>query len=364
MPDPLVTDIVDQALEAACSVGRRADAETSGWSDTIWDVAAEIGMPWISVPERYGGVGGSLGDAIAVLEIVGRHAAPLPIAESGVLAGWLLSSCDLAMEPGVTTAIPPRRGNVLVVDARSRLSGRVERVPWARFADHVVGLAIGNDGNTVVVRFPAAEADILPGENVAGEPRDTLVLDRVRAHALAVAPAGVSHAELRARGALTRVALISGALARVSTLTNSFTHNRFQFGRPLQSFQAVQAHIVCGAQQAALVALATQGATSAIQRGARWFELPAAKILANDAATTAAAAAHQVHGAIGITLEYPLQLHTRRLWSWREEYGNSAFWAEVLGCLVADHGADELYPIIAGGSSALSMHSRLMARKS
>lgn len=145
MPDPLVAEIVDQALEAVCSPGRLTDAESSGWSDAIWDVAAEIGMPWISVPERHGGVGGSLSDAIAVLQTVGRHAAPLPIAESGVLAGWLLSACDLTIEPGITTAIPPRPGNVLIADARSRLSGRAERVPWARFADHVVGLATADD---------------------------------------------------------------------------------------------------------------------------------------------------------------------------------------------------------------------------
>jgi acyl-CoA dehydrogenase len=45
------------------------------------------------------------------------------------------------------------------------------------------------------------------------------------------------------------------------------------------------------------------------------FQVAAAKSIAADAATIATAAAHQAHGAMGVTQEYPLHTVTRRLWA-------------------------------------------------
>ena len=54
-----------------------------------------------------------------------------------------------------------------------------------------------------------------------------------------------------------------------------------------------------------------------------------------EAAGTGAAIAHQVHGAMGFTYEHSLHHATRRLWAWREEFGNEAVWATRLGRMVA-----------------------------
>ena len=67
-------------------------------------------------------------------------------------------------------------------------------------------------------------------------------------------------------------------------------------------------------------------------------------------AGTGAAIAHQVHGAMGFTHEHSLHHATRRLWSWREEFGNEAVWAARLGKMVTRHGADGLWPFITAGS--------------
>ena len=56
---------------------------------------AEAGLPWISVPEEAGGEGGDLADALTVLRLAGYHGLPLPLAETGVLAGWLLAASGL-----------------------------------------------------------------------------------------------------------------------------------------------------------------------------------------------------------------------------------------------------------------------------
>jgi acyl-CoA dehydrogenase len=53
---------------------------------------------------------------------------------------------------------------------------------------------------------------------------------------------------------------------------------------------------------------------------------------------------------MGFTYEHSLHHATRRLWSWREEFGNEAVWAARLGKMVAKHGADELWPFITQAS--------------
>jgi acyl-CoA dehydrogenase len=60
-----------------------------------------------------------------------------------------------------------------------------------------------------------------------------------------------------------------------------------------------------------------------------------------------AGVAHQAHGAIGFTYEHTLPFNTRRLWSWRAEFGGEAHWAEQLGREMAARGADQLWPFLA-----------------
>ena len=118
-------------------------------------------------------------------------------------------------------------------------------------------------------------------------------------------------------------------------------------------FQAVQQHLVQGAQDAALVGMAAAVAGREAERTAATFEITAAKLLANRCAGTATRAAHQAHGAMGMTREYPLHHASRRLWAWQHESGSARHWSERLGRAVVDLGADRLYPLITGGTSAL-----------
>src|SRR5258708_24588982 len=104
--------------------------------------------------------------------------------------------------------------------------------------------------------------------------------------------------------------------------------------------------------------MGASGAARAGERGDARFEIAAAKLLANRAALTATRAAHQAHGAMGMTREYPLHHLSRRLWSWRSEYGDDRFWSARLGTAAARAGADLLYPTITGGSAVLEAQGR------
>jgi acyl-CoA dehydrogenase len=58
--------------------------------------------------------------------------------------------------------------------------------------------------------------------------------------------------------------------------------------------------------------------------------------------------AHQIHGALGIAREHELQHFTRRLWSWRDEYGTEGSWERRLGRAVLAAGPDALWPLVVG----------------
>ena len=173
MTDDVLLDTTEKAFATVCTFEAVQEAQARGWAPEVWDVAASIGLPWIGVPETAGGAGGTLEDALAVLQIVGAHAAPIPLAETGILAGWLLTQAGLGLGDEPLTVVPGRREDDLRLE-RDRLVGRAHRVPWAASAARIVALV---DGHVVAVRPHRATID--PATNVAGEPRDTVTFDHV-----------------------------------------------------------------------------------------------------------------------------------------------------------------------------------------
>ena len=344
--DSLITETADRLFGETCTHEAVQRAEETGNAAEIWDAFADTGFPWISVPEEAGGSGGTLLDALEVLRVVGWHAAPVPAAETGVLGGWLLASAGLGLPDGIVTVAPGTRNDTLSVADDGTVTGTVAMVPWGRHAER---LAVIQDG--VVASIPVAAASVDPHPSLAGEPRDTLHFDGVAVDT-APAPAGVDADALRFRGALSRVALMAGAIEKMSRLTVSYTNEREQFGRPVSRFQAVQTHLVWAAQDAALTRMAAEVAGREAARGDGRFEIASAKLVANQAATRATKACHQAHGAMGMTQEYPLHHLSRRLWSWRTEYGGERAWTRWVGARAISAGADGLYPLVTDGSNA------------
>ena len=119
--------------------------------------------------------------------------------------------------------------------------------------------------------------------------------------------------------------MMSGALKRAMDLAVGYAQERVQFDRPISKFQVVKQNLaVLAGQTAAAVAVANVGIEALGKATAEreTFLIGVAKTRVGKAATLAYEIAHQVHGAIGFTKEYALQLSTRRLWSWREEFGS------------------------------------------
>ena len=256
-----------------------------------------------------------------------RDRGPDPALESSALGEWLLAAAGID---------PP--GGLVTVGA----TADALRVPWARGADWII---VGSGDRLTLASLSAVAVE--PGENLAGEERDRVAVEDLQPEA----ELRLGQDAARLRGALVRAVLMAGALERACQLSLAYAAERRQFGRTIGSFQAVQAHLVTIAQQTALVSVAVD---AALARGAA-FEIATAKLLAGRAAIIAARAAHQVHGAVGVTRAHPLGLETRRLWAWRSEYGDEREWAVRLGDAVCRAGADRLYPVITGGSREVEL---------
>jgi acyl-CoA dehydrogenase len=203
------------------------------------------------------------------------------------------------------------------------------------------------------------------GRNLAGEPRDEVILgEDAEVHD---APAGTADYARRLLR-LFRSLLIAGAAQRALDLTVTYVQEREQFGRPLARFPTVQQELARMAGEVALIGAATQAAVAAedplvagsATAGAAVSAVVAAKAQASSGAGVVAAIAHQLHGAIGTTEEHRLRLTTTRLWSWRDEDGSEAECFAELGraALTAATGAESgagasgLWPWLSGSPGA------------
>lgn len=341
-----VSEILDEHGTRA-----RDEAARHGWSAGLWQVLAESGLTLVSVPESAGGSGGDLADLAVVLQACGYHAAPVPVAETA-LAGWALASAGLPVPHGPLAVVPNgAAAGALVADGPGgqRLAGRLRAVPWARGA-HRLAVFAGRSGRTAHAVLDPRTCTLEPGANLAGEPRDDLVLP---AHGVTCAPGGPEPAAVTLRGVLCRSLLMIGALRRVLDLTVRYAGERQQFGRVIGRFQAVQQQIAALAGAVEQAQAIADLAVDTLERESSADEaVLAAKICAGHAAAVAVAVGHQVHGAIGFTAEHELHLHTRRLMAWRDEDGSESVWSAELGARVVAAGPGGLWDLLTGPAAA------------
>jgi acyl-CoA dehydrogenase len=347
--DPVLVDTVGRLFAERSAFEARARAEDDGWAPELWEAVAAAGLPAIGVPEDRGGAGGTVADAAAVWFLAGRHAAPVPLVETA-LATWLLAEAGLPVPEGpLTVAVPSARDSAVLRAGGERraIEGSWARVPWAARAHGFVAVVPTPDGEVVAALDPTVLA-IADSGNLAGEPVASVRADTTM-DAVHVAPVPVGTADaLLARGALARAAQLAGAMEAVAEITVGYAHARLQFGRPVAEFQAVQHQLVQLVAEAARARIAVEVAAritdvASGDPASAWLPIAAAKSVASAGAGVVAARAHQVHAAIGMTREYELHHFTRRLWTWRRQFGSDRHWDGVIGARLAADGPAALW---------------------
>lgn len=333
--DDLLLETIDKLLDEHATPERIGAAE-GGLDARLWSLLEESGLTLVGVPEDRGGSGGSLYDLAAIVKSAGRHAAPVPLADSLFAAATAagLGGIDV---PGGAMAY------AVVPDGAATV-----RVPWGASAANVTVVSFPDGVAHVAVVARDALDVTAEGSNYAGEP--WLDIATASLPAGSAVEASLTYSDARASGALGRALLMAGACQRVVELCVQYAMEREQFGKPIGKFQILQHYLAEMAGEAAAAEAAADNAIDVIASGAGRAEVTdacaAAKAYAGRAVAIINRLAHQLHGAIGFTDEHRLQYWTRRLWSWRDEFGTEAEWAAHFGRSIAGAGGAALWPSV------------------
>jgi acyl-CoA dehydrogenase len=319
------------------------------WKAPLWQALTEAGLPLSWVPEDCGGSGASMAEGFGVLNAAGRFAIAVPLAET-MLAGWLLAQAKISSPEGEMTVAPASPRDRVTLNGDGTLSGRARGVPFAKAAKHIAVLADGVNGLSIAL-VDAGKCRIEAGLNLGGDHSDTVIFDKVAAVTVKPAPKGFDHNALLLMGGVTRSLQIAGALESLLDISVRYSNERVAFEKKISKFQAVQHNLARLAGESAAALAAATSAADALSNATgfndeTFLEAVSAKIRCSEAAEKGGAIAHQVHGAIGFTSEHILHRYSLRALAWRDDFGSESYWAVELGKLIANRGADELWPLV------------------
>ena len=319
---------------------RVAEASADGVNSEIWAQMAELGWTALALPEDIGGGGAGLVDLCLLAEELGRAAASTPlVATAGFAAAFLqaveptaltrsmlstLATSDAVITPALADAAgrDERSAPASVLtetDAGATISGAKAMVPCASVAQVLLVSLRASDGEAAVVAVDRDAAGVRWARHGAtgGDPLFHVEFDNVSVPAGGVLARGRAAQQAIDAGldaaAVLATAEAVGCCEGMIRLGSEYASNRQQFGRVIGSYQAVAHRLAdmrintdaCRLLVAETAWLLDQGRDATL-------EVAGTKVFANEVMVDMVHAAHTVHGAIGYTTEYDLQLYTRR----------------------------------------------------
>lgn len=263
------------------SAALRAAVDGGGLDRGLWRALGEAGFFALRLPEKAGGVGLGLPEAVLLFEEAGRALLPGPLIATHLAAGLVEGAAE-----GATVVTAPDGG----------------LVEWLAEADVVRGDAAGAE--PIRSADPLTPLHRLPGGGGEGPPE---------------------------RGLLSAAEQL-GSAGRSTELAVQHAREREQFGRPIGAFQAVK-HLCAG------MLVRTEVARAAVYAAAVTgdpVEIAGAKLLADEAAVRCARDCLQVYGGMGFTWEAEVHLHLKRAWLRRERWLSTARAQELQAAALAE----------------------------
>ena len=306
-------DPFERLLKEAAPLDKLRGFERGALITELWAALEASGFLDVLVPEEAGGAGLPAPVVIPLLQALGRHLVPAPVAET-MIARALLGRADAE----------PIDGPILIATASADGAGgyRSGVLPHASVAQ----VALVDTGAAELIVTELGDAVRMATGVHASQARSLWWKGEPPALATIPRPSG----GLRPLAAVVRAAAIAGAAEAVARLTIDYAGTRMQFGKAIGRNQAVQQQLAVLAEQVVMARAAAQiGLRGGVPPTSRAAAI--AKQIASRAAEQIAAIAHAVHGAIGISEEYDLQLYTRRLHEWGGADGSASYWATLLG---------------------------------
>ncbi|MEJ7930456.1 acyl-CoA dehydrogenase family protein [Ramlibacter sp. AN1015] len=306
-----LTEGLQKLLQDECTPHLVRAIEAGEPAGTLWSKIEVSGFADALLPESAGGAGLALGEVYPLLELCGTFAVPVPLAHT-MLARALLAQADVERPLGsitIAAGVPGGSGGV-----------RCTEVAFGRVADWV--LTSAEDAAVLLPVHQALGARGVFPLDAALEWSEASVAQSVRVP---------GRYDLQVHHACATAAQIAGALASVLARSLQYANDRQQFGRPIGKFQAIQHQLSVLAEHTFAARMAAQIGCQSETCTPERLRVAVAKARTSEAALEAASIAHSVHGALGFTAEFDLQLHTRRLYAWRGAAGSESYWHMVLG---------------------------------
>ena len=348
---------------APLSVCREVLETPALYSEKLWRGAAELGWLGATIPESYGGAGLGRLDVAVIAEEVGRALAPVPMLSSVYLAteAILLAGTDaqkkkylpkLASGEAIgclALAERPGQNGLDRIDttfAKGALSGTKAPVLDGEAATFAIVVATGERGITVAI----ADLDGVERKGLESmdpsRPVASLTFRGTPAEPLGPEGEGAALVEhLLDRAAILLAFEQIGGAERAFEITKEYTLQRYAFGRPIASFQALKHRMAdhwCEIELAR--SNAWYGAWALSTEGS---ELPIGACLARVAASDAFDATSidmvQMHGGVGYTWEFDCHLFYRRAKLLSVVLGTTAAWREKLVARIESR--DAAFPV-------------------
>ncbi len=338
----MLADTVDGLLEKRYDANARLALLTSddGWSRELWKQYGELGLLGLTFDEQYGGAGMGVGELTVVMESFGKALVLEPFVSSVVLGGGLVAAAGspdqkAQLLPGVAAgstllafgyAEPASRWSLTDIAATAEpdgdawtVTGQKIAVAGADSADQLIVTARTPDGDVGLFLIDAASDSVhLDAHPMQDGVRGADVrLDAAPATALGTpADALVAVASVLDVATTALCAEAVGAMERMLWLTVDYLKARVQFGQPISVFQTLQhraADMYVSLEQARSMALVARLALDDDDVADRRRVVRAAKIQIDTAARHISQEAIQLHGGIGMTMEYPVGHYAKRV---------------------------------------------------
>ncbi len=329
--DQIFNDAVNKLLSNLSNPHTVRQAELTYDTAALWTAIDDSGFADAWVLDVLTDSSLSWHDAFSLIVATGRYALPLPLGPTMYVRSLLgknkINGCVTISTQTLQDFNHPR-GEVVA-----------HAVPFGRVADWV---AMNLNGKAWLL--PTSKA-LHEGPAVHGSLQSRL--HWISWPDEAVSLGGVK--PLREVGAILWAGMMAGAMIAVLERTISYANERSQFGKTIGKFQAIQQQLSQMTEHVHAVHIAAEmaffhGAPSSFDP----MMVALAKGRASQAVSLVTATAHAVHGAMGITAEYPLHLWTRRLHEWRMDFGSEAMWQKLIGDSLLKNSSDSVLDYVLG----------------
>lgn len=334
-----------------------------GYSPEIWQEMAELGWIGLVFPEKYGGCGMTFLDLAVLLEEMGRVALPGPYFSTVVLGGlpildvgseeqkqqWLpkIARGELLFTLAVTE--PNARYDAAAIEVKASakkdhyvMNGTKLFVPDANVADYLLVVARtdekarAEDGITIfIVDSGSPGISCTPLKTISNDKLCEVCFNHVRVpkeNILGKLNKGWSETQkITQRAAVALCCEMVGGAQRVLEMTVDYAKERVQFGHAIGSFQAIQHYCANMATDIDGSRLVTYLAAWLVSEGLPYTrEAAIAKVWTGNTYQRVTALSHQIHGALGFTMDYGLHFYSRRAKAAEVTFGDADFYREVV----------------------------------